>query len=389
MSDRDNRVHFDMLTEATGVVVAFRAPAGEPIRAHELSVIGTVARAIARLKGFSFREDVAGVTNKAGNHYFVPDDSLLAADAARLGIRGPEHLYGGVVPWHFVKTKAITHPLLDGSADRPNGWRSQFGEATCMAVLPGYTVFSRSDALRAAERLLRRGPVRLKPPLLSRGSGQVVATTFRDFERLMERFSSSDLEACGLVLETNIHAIITLSVGITRINEIEVGYHGTQTTTLDNKGQAVYGASHLNVLRGGWRALQNSDHPLTLELAVEQAQAYDAAMANYPGFFASRRKYDVGQGIDSSGIWRSGVLEASWRVGGSSSAELAAIELMNADPEIRTVRVSAVKQYGKDCRPPEAADIHFQGDDPEEGLITRYTVVLQAKRRLPGQSFSS
>ncbi|MGX7877460.1 DUF3182 family protein [Mesorhizobium sp. ORM6] len=91
----------------------------------------------------------------------------------------------------------------------------------------------------------------------------------------------------------------------------------------------------------------------------------------------------------SSGDWRSGVLEASWRVGGSSTAELAEIELMNQDPEVRLVRVSAVKQYGKDCRPPEAANIDFQGDDPEEGPITRYTMVSQVMRTLPGPSSCS
>ncbi|TIQ37046.1 MAG: DUF3182 family protein [Mesorhizobium sp.] len=369
--------------EAKGVVVEFRTPACEPIHAHERSVIGSVARAIARLKGFAFREDLFGIGEGAGSLYFVPDDSLLTVDAARLGIRGPEHLYGGVVPWPFVRTKAITHPLVDEAADRPNEWCKRFSEATCKAVLPGYTVFSRADASRAADRLLRRGRIRLKPPLLSRGSGQLVATTPHHFERLMERFSSSDLEACGLVLEADLRGVVTSSIGVTEIDGIIVGYYGTQTTTLDNRGQAVYGASHLTVMRGGWPALENSNHPSTLKLAIEQAKAYDAAMVTYPGFLASRRNYDVGQGIDSSGAWRSGVLEASWRVGGSSTAELAALELMSKDAKVEVVRASAIKEFGTDCRPPRTAEIHFQGDDPEEGLITRYTVVRRAMRSLP------
>ncbi|TJV45541.1 MAG: DUF3182 family protein, partial [Mesorhizobium sp.] len=105
--------------------------------------------------------------------------------------------------------------------------------------------------------------------------------------------------------------------------------------------------------------------------------------AEYPGFFASRRNYDIGQGVDSSGIWRSGVLEASWRIGGSSTAELAAIKIMKQDPDIQLVRASAVKTFGNTSRLPDNADVHFQGEDPDEGPITRYTVVTNATREPP------
>ncbi|TKD13723.1 MAG: DUF3182 family protein, partial [Mesorhizobium sp.] len=106
----------------------------------------------------------------------------------------------------------------------------------------------------------------------------------------------------------------------------------------------VYGGSDLIVVRGGWEALEDLQLPRALALATVQARAYDAAMADYPGFFASRRNYDIGQGVDSSGVWRSGVLEASWRIGGSSTAELAAINVMKQNPDIQLVRASAVKE---------------------------------------------
>ncbi|TIR44340.1 MAG: DUF3182 family protein, partial [Mesorhizobium sp.] len=71
--------------------------------------------------------------------YFVPDDSLLASDAARLGINGPQDLFGGVVPWRFATTKAITHELVDDLAERPKEWSTGFGRTVAAAVLPGYT----------------------------------------------------------------------------------------------------------------------------------------------------------------------------------------------------------------------------------------------------------
>jgi hypothetical protein len=36
-------------------------------------------------------------------------------------------------------------------------------------------------------------------------------------------------------------------------------------------------------------------------LAVNQARTYDGNAVRYPGFFASRRNYDVAQGVDGRG----------------------------------------------------------------------------------------
>ncbi|MER9232647.1 DUF3182 family protein [Mesorhizobium sp. M0622] len=365
---------------AKGVVVAFSVPGGETIYAHERETVAAVARTIAASKGFAFREGLSDGGGDSGGLYFVPDDSLLAADAVRLGINGPDDLFGGVVPWRLATTKAITHELVDGSVARPKEWPVGFGRAVGAAVLPGYTAFSRYDALRAAERLLEFGLVRYKPPRASRGRDQHIAATVADIERLLERYPSSDLREYGLVLETELRDIVTLSIGRTAIDGTLVSYYGVQRTTTDNAGQPVYGGSDLVVVRGGWEALDGLQLSPARSLAVAQARTYDAAMDGYPGFFASRRNYDIGQGVDSSGVWRSGVLEASWRIGGSSTAELAAMDAMKRDPDVQIVHVSAVKQFGNTARQPLNAEVHFHGEDPEEGQVTRYTIVTQAIR---------
>jgi hypothetical protein len=64
------------------------------------------------------------------------------------------------------------------------------------------------------------------------------------------------------------------------------------------------------------------------------SEAYDEATSAYPGCVASRRNYDVGQGFDVEGGWRSGVFESSWRVGGASPAELLAISTFIEDPHL-------------------------------------------------------
>jgi len=110
-------------------------------------------------------------------------------------------------------------------------------------------------------------------------------------------------------------------------------------------------------------------------LAVTQARAYDgAASQHFPGLIASRRNYDVAQGLDASHERRSGVLEQSWRIGGASPAEIAALEAFRADGSLGVVRASCVEQYGLHEPPPDAV-LQFRGIDDRVGAITRYTVV--------------
>src|SRR5262249_20432872 len=77
----------------------------------------------------------------------------------------------------------------------------------------------------------------------------------------------------------------------------------------------------------------------------------------------------------------SGVLEPSWRVGGASSAELAAMTAFAWDPELRIIRVSHVEEYGKGRRAPADAIVDFQGEDPEAGPLLRYTIVKPQERQ--------
>jgi Protein of unknown function (DUF3182) len=107
---------------------------------------------------------------------------------------------------------------------------------------------------------------------------------------------------------------------------------------------------------------------------------YDEATSEYPGLIASRRNYDVGQGIDGKGQHRSGVLESSWRVGGATGAELAALIAFAEDPSVQIVEASHLEKFGNDGQAPPEAVIHFQGNDPEVGPLLRYTIVGRTSR---------
>ena len=106
---------------AKGVVVVYFSSLGGRLSDHQKIVLEADARTIAKLKQYDFGDDHHTAYENCDHVFFVPDDTLLLNEASSLGIRGVSDLFGGIVPHAFVKTKAISHPLVDGSAERPYG----------------------------------------------------------------------------------------------------------------------------------------------------------------------------------------------------------------------------------------------------------------------------
>lgn len=217
----------------------------------------------------------------------------------------------------------------------------------------------------------------MKKPRSAGGRGQRTVTTADELQDVLDAFSPDDLALCGLVLEVQLAPVATLSAGQITVGGIVVTYYGTQKLATDNAGRSVYGGSDLICVRGGWEKLERIQMPGNARLAVKQARYYDECMEAYPAFLASRRNYDIGQGVDPNGEWRSGVFEASWRVGGASTAELGAVTAFVRDPTLQVVEASVVKAFGTDRKIPADAVVHYEGDDPEDGPIIRYVLVTR------------
>lgn len=285
------------------------------------------------------------------------------------------HLFGGVVPFGFVATKAITHGLIAPEAAAPTGWSPAFPEQVRPVVLGGFSAFSVADGMAAGARLLERQPLRFKPTHASGGRGQAVITTPAQLADRLAAMAEGEIGGHGVVLEENLAEVRTYSVGVVEVGGLTTSYYGTQRMTRDNRGEAAYGGSSLVFARGGFEDLLAQELPDPIRTAIHQARHYDrAAHACFPGLFASRRNYDIAQGRDGQGRWRSGVLEQSWRVGGASGAEVAALQHLQAFPQISSLRAASVELYGA-CEPPPGAIVYFQGDDAEVGPITKYAVV--------------
>lgn len=343
---------------------------------HELASKIQVAQAVAGLIGGNYAGELETQQPPKGCIYLVPSDTLPdLASAHRLGVHTREDLFGGVVPFPFVASKVISHPLLSHSTSAPTGWSAGFAEQVKSAVLPGYSVFSIDDARLASARLLAQGSVRLKDPGGVGGVGQWVVSSGAELEALLKEIANEALWRRGLVLERNLREVVTHSVGQVQVGEWLATYHGVQHTTPNHTRAAVYGGSELVVVRGGFDALMQLPLESATRLAVEQAMRYHAAaLAAFGGMFMSRSNYDVAQGLDESGQWRSGVLEQSWRIGGASGAEIAALRAFAADPQLQRVRASTCERYGGTSDVPAGAWVLFDGIDERVGRITKYAM---------------
>jgi hypothetical protein len=353
---------------------ACRAGASE----HEVTSQRGVARRLASLMDCTFEEargDAAPANGAAG--FVVPNETLGTLECARaLGIRGEGDLFGGVVPHPFVATKTITHPLVGREAAAPEGWRAEFAERVRDVVLPGLSTFALDDARVAGRRLLRDGAVRLKLASGAGGSGQSVAHDETELEAHLAALDPAELARHGLVIEHNLAEVRTHSIGLIRLGSLVASYHGIQRTTRNRHGHEVYGGSSLEVVRCGLDELERVTADAAVRQAIGQARVYHAAALEcFVGMYASRCNYDVAQGRDAAGRACSGVLEQSWRIGGASGAEVAALEALCDDPALERVRASTVEAHGADVAVPAGATLYYSGLDEHLGPITKYATL--------------
>ncbi|HEU4814261.1 MAG TPA: DUF3182 family protein [Xanthomonadaceae bacterium] len=372
---------------------ATRAP-DHPPGGHEEATLDALARRIARLRGSEYLGAFDASALPPRNAYLVPGATLLCAQVRELDVHAPADLFGGVVPHGFVATKLVSHPSVHADAPVPLGWDHALARRLAQAVLPGFSLFRAEAAMTAFDRLVPLGPVRFKLARGIGGNGQQRITTRAELADALAALPEGELERHGASLEQDLRDAVTYSIGIAECAGQRIAYHGEQHTVTSPQGHEVYAGSTLDVVRGGLDDLLAGlasapiDRPghSSLLRAVRQARRYDIEMQRaFPGFFASRRNYDVVAGLDARGTHRSGVLEQSWRIGGASPAELLAMEAFAANPAVVRVRVSCHEAYG-DCTPPAGATVHYNGDDPRLGPLTKYAVLLAVDERAHGHA---
>ncbi|POA52546.1 MULTISPECIES: DUF3182 family protein [unclassified Pseudomonas] len=340
---------------------------------HERQTNLNLARWLAEILGWPFDGDWQEPMPRIGM-YLVPTRTLIGEQRLELGVSGAQDLLGGHVQQAFMASKAISHPLPRSAAYRPVGWNPQFCRQVRQVVLPGLTVFDIADARRIARQYLGSAELRVKQVQASGGVGQAVLRTAQDLEHWLGQLDSDTCRQ-GLVLEENLHHARTYSVGQVLIDGLLMSYQGRQYQRPNPRGEPVYAGSELWLARGDYTQLLQRDLDPQVRQAVEHARIYDAAAtACLPGFFASRRNYDVVCGLGHDGRSRLGVLEQSWRVGGATGAELAALQVFRQQPQVDWLRARTCETDQEQLLPPDAV-LLYRGPDEAGGFLLKYAQV--------------
>ncbi|MEP7206796.1 MAG: DUF3182 family protein [Casimicrobiaceae bacterium] len=359
-----------------GVVVTLQSNPDD-LANHESVTRNGLARRLATLKGYAFDGAFEPDRALSAPAYFLPAETIIGCDhAAALGIVDADDLFGAVVPYPYMATKSISHPLPAGATCAPDGWCHAFSEAVRHVVLEGYAAFSGADLRQAARVILAGGEGRLKLASGIGGQGQHVVRTLHEVDALLAAIDPAEIGALGIVVERNLAEIVTHSVGQVEVAGIKASYCGTQCLTTNNRGVQVYGGSTLLIVRGDFDILLAQPLAADARRAIDLARVFDAAaLRHFTGMFASRRNYDVAIGVDCRGTVHGGVLEQSWRMGGASGAEVAALAAFQADPGREVIRVATTEVYGKCAPPPAHAEVYFRAVDTRAGMLTKFTVV--------------
>ena len=345
---------------------------------HERDTLDWTGREVARLLSLDYAGTAdAGDAARPGRRCFhVPDDTLTRAQAEALGIHDGDQLFGGIVPFAFVATKVVSHPLVRPGTVAAEGWCDSLGEALKGATVPGYVAFDRAAAMEAFHRLRASGPVRLKLPEGIGGLGQWLIGDAGDLAGRLAGLDDAAIVQQGIVLELHVHDACTLSVGEVALGCQRIAYHGTQRTVRDAAGREVYGGSDLWVQRGGLDSLLDAPLDALQREAVVKAGLYDRlVLAAYPETCASRRNYDLVSGRGNDGVRLGGVLEQSWRVGGATPAELAALEYLRAHPSVQAVRASTGELHDA-TPPPPGAEVFYTAAPGTEGPRCKFRTCI-------------
>jgi hypothetical protein len=78
--------------------------------------------------------------------------------------------------------------------------------------------------------------------------------------------------------------------------------------------------------------------------------------------------------LDNHGQRRSGVLEQSWRMGGASSAEVAALQSFINHPGLKAIHVSSVETYVDQALPADAIEV-YRGPAENSDFLLKYVTV--------------
>ena len=238
-------------------------------------------------------------------------------------------IYGGFVPNLNMADKAMLHQLIPGAAHHPHWYSKEFSNQCADAVLPGHTVFSREDALRATEILTDQGfcNLLLKDPTATHGDAQY-PITHKNVDTALSLFTDEFIRSRGLVIEIAIpqESLTAYSVGTVNIGSYMISWIGqTWNSNDETRDRRTFGGNDMTVVMGNLDVLAHYIVDDTQRQAILKTQIVHNL---YPSIGARiyRATYDVL--VDAHNNSLMGVVDPSLRPSASTPAELVAFETM-------------------------------------------------------------
>lgn len=307
-----------------------------------------VGRTIADAAGLeATARDVAG----GARMYFLPHMTLCdPSTVARLGIRH-DNFYGGCVAHPHERTKLLMHELPHPGAARPDGWNPEFARAVSRLAAPGSSVFGMDDLRDAARGVLERfGRARIKLATGADGLGQFVIDRQDRLDDVLEEVVAANVIDNGACVEVDLSDPITYSVNTDTIGALRISSVGIHRRDMTNPmAQTEIGtdyhmvAGDVDDIRLDWTGL-NEEH---VRRIVRIVREFDREVSlHLPHILVTRNTYQAIVGRDPHGRLRMGILEQSWRRGGSSANTLLAAREFQRDSSVAQVSCSQDNRFG-------------------------------------------
>lgn len=298
---------------------------------------GTVAKMAAAYMGLPFAGEASKMIGSKTDQYLVFPKTIGPETAGLYGIGKPEDFYGAFVEHPFLVGKTAFHEPV--SSDTPFYYSEEFAGSVSDFVLPGYSVFTQSDGVKAYGLMLGKGfkDVRLKLSDKSDGEGQSVIADKKHLKKLLGTVPAYDLQKKGIVLEPNLRDHRTISVGFAQFGNDVFSFIANQKNDVYEGRDRYIGADAI-IVRG-----QMDNLLKMLQLDDPHRDAVEKALGFYNAYsyfdpVASRLSFDVLEGLDAKGNRLSGVTDITGRLGGTCPALILAALEMQRDPTIHAVR---------------------------------------------------
>ena len=341
-------------------------------------------RFLSEALGFDFCGGVRSVVD-------IPADAIVFIDweCSNTEYQGialkTNKIYGSVNPFGFP-LKCIFHPLVESASVIPSDWPTELVSKITELDLsvPGYSVFSVEDGLKAYDALIKRGitELRIKSGLGFGTEGQFTVSSKKEVRDIIQKMETGQLLTGGLLIEANITINSTATPiscswgyvdlldgyryrGVQKIGELgRHGYLGTDIQMVREKDTIPYDDIFTKETVGNlWKLkdlIENDKHLLQKSIRF-----------NADIIFGSYKE---------KGLLRSYVTEFSQNLGGASSAEFMSIaELYKNNDVLMAVSASSIKYSLEEIDTSEGLQLCSM-NDPLYGPVTTSVRLVKTEK---------